>query len=82
MNQLRSILFDLKDLGLISIKYMCLKHDNRINKNFKIPKNIEEEFVTLLVDVDKIFMANDAEERETLQAFNPLDRYRMAKNWR
>lgn len=76
VNQLRSILFDLKDLGLISIKYMVLKSDNRVFKEFKIPKNVEEEFITLLVDVDKIVMAYQAEERENKQAFNPLDRWR------
>ena len=60
VNQLRSILYDLKDLGLISLKHMNLKYDNRVNKNFKIPKNVEEEFITLLIDVDKIMIAADA----------------------
>jgi hypothetical protein len=61
INQLRSILYDLKDLGLITIKYTCLTHDNRIDKSFKIAKNIEEEFITLLIEVHKIMMASDAD---------------------
>ena len=40
VNQLRSILFDLKDLGLVSLKYSCMKNDNRVHKSFKIPKNV------------------------------------------
>ena len=63
VNQLRSILFDLKDLGLVALRYTCLRNDNRVNKKFKIPKNVEEEMIELLVDVDKIYMAHDAQAR-------------------
>jgi len=42
VNQLRAILYDLRDMGLVTIKYMNLKYDNRIDKSFKIPKNVEE----------------------------------------
>ncbi len=80
LNQLRSILFDLKDMGLISIKYMCMKHDNRVDKHFKIAKNVEEEFISLLVDVDKIWIASDAEERENGQGYSSMDRFRLARN--
>ncbi len=63
VNQLRSILYDLKDLGLISIKFMVLRHDSRVFRDFKLPKNVEEEFINLLIDVDKIIIAYDADER-------------------
>ena len=77
VNQLRSILYDLKDLGLISIKFMVLRHDARFFRDFKLPKNVEEEFITLLVDVDKIMIAYDADERENgKSAFNPMNRWR------
>ncbi len=42
VNQLRSILFDLRDLGLVSLKYMVLRSDSRIHKEFKLPRNVEE----------------------------------------
>jgi hypothetical protein len=40
VNQLRSILYDLKDLGLIKIRYMSLKYDNRIDKSFKLTRSV------------------------------------------
>jgi hypothetical protein len=55
---------------------MCLKFDSRICKHFKLSKNVEEEFITLLVDVDKIRMAFDAEERENPQGYSSFDRFR------
>jgi len=40
--QLRAILFDLKDLGLITIKYLILRNDHRVNKSFNLTSNIQE----------------------------------------
>ena len=77
INQLRSILYDLKDLGLISINSMVLRHDARLFRDFKIPKNVEEEFITLLVDVDKILIAHDADERDNGKiSFESINRWR------
>lgn len=76
VNQLRSILFDLKDLGLVSLRYMCIRNDNRVYKDFRIPKNVEEEIISLLVDVDKVYMAHDAQARQIGQGYTPLDRLR------
>ncbi len=59
---------------------MCMKNDNRIEKHFKIAKNLEEEFISLLVDVDKICIASDAEERENAQGYSSMDRFRLARN--
>jgi hypothetical protein len=33
-NQLRSILYDLRDLGLIKFDYQVFGHDNRIDKHY------------------------------------------------
>lgn len=42
VHQLRSILYDLRDLGLISIKYKFVEgKDRRVNQVFSIKKNVE-----------------------------------------
>lgn len=40
-NQLRSILYDLRDLGLINFDHRVVTSDNRIDKNFTIDKQVE-----------------------------------------
>ncbi len=76
INQLRSILYDLRDLGLISIRYMVLKADSRFHREFKLSKNVQEEFINLLVDVDKVMIAIDAEDRENGKVNSHLERCR------
>jgi len=39
-NQLRSILYDLKDLGLITFEYSVFSNDNRVEKGFDIDKQV------------------------------------------
>ena len=73
VNQLRAILYDLRDMGLVSIRYMTQGKDHRIVQTIKLERQVEEEHISLLVDVDKIFVAKDGDER-TEQGTSIYDR--------
>lgn len=56
-SQLRPILNDLRDMGVIKINFMYNKFDARINQEFQNMKQLKEENIKLLIEYDKIIYA-------------------------